>query len=209
MRKTNRARKVTSSDIVTNIGIALIAVALTIIALTFWPIILEEVRYTANRITPAASHRNLTPVNEGFGIVIPKIGANAAIVPNVDPHDSNIYQVALTKGVAHAKGTAMPGQPGNIFLFSHSSVNFYEAVRYNSIFYLLTKLEFGDEINLYYQGNKYSYKVTSKTIVPATSVQYLKGLGNGRQTVTLMTCWPPGTTYKRLLVIAERKGNEQ
>ncbi|MCR4306159.1 MAG: class E sortase [Candidatus Daviesbacteria bacterium] len=128
--------------------------------------------------------------------------ANVKIVPNVDPFNVKDYQIALTRGVAHAKGTAFPNGVGNVFLFSHSSVSFYEANRYNSIFYLLDKLAVGDEIDLYYLNSKFEYSVTEKKVVDAADIKYLASSGSGR-TVTLMTCWPPGTSFKRLMVIAK------
>lgn len=160
-----------------------------------------EVNYNINKITQKESPKE-SPVDENFGIIIPKIRANSKIIANVDPYNEKEYQVALTKGVAHAKGTAFPGQTGNVFIFSHSSENFYEALRYNSIFYLLNKMEKGDEIGIYYKKNKIPYKVVEKKIVDANDVSYLKK-NSKKHTLTLMTCWPPGTTLKRLLVIAE------
>lgn len=133
--------------------------------------------------------------------MIPKIGANAAVVANVDPYDSRQYQIALTRGIAHARGTVFPGQPGNVFLFSHSSANIIDAGRYNSVFFLLTKLEKDDEIILYYKGEKFRYAVTEKGIVEANAVSYLSPTSEGK-TLTLMTCWPPGTTLKRLIIRA-------
>lgn len=144
----------------------------------------------------------VVPVDEDFGIVIPKIGANSKVIADVDPYNYKVYQAALTRGVAHAKGTSYPGQEGNIFIFSHSSVNFYEAVRYNSIFYLLSKMEKGDEIYLFYQGEKFKYRVLEKTIAEPGNLSYLTKK-TSQKMVTLMTCWPPGTTFKRLLVIGE------
>jgi sortase A len=105
------------------------------------------------------------------------------------------YQVALTKGIAHAKGTKW-------FLFAHSAGNPLEANRYNAVFYLINKLMPGDEIDLYVKGQKYNYKATENKIVEAKEVQYMTENKDGR-TLTLMTCWPPGTTLKRLLVIAK------
>ncbi len=190
-------------NLFTIIGIGCFALSLSLLLAVFWPVILKELGYNAKQLAPQRM-KEVAPIDREFGIVIPKIGANAKVIPDVDPYNSRAYQVALTKGVAHAQGTGIPGKPGNIFLFSHSSVNFYEASRYNSVFYLLTKLETTDKIDLYYKEEKYTYAVTSKQIVPATAIQYLKSMEAGRQTLTLMTCWPPGTTYKRLLVIAER-----
>jgi len=163
-----------------------------------------EVAYS---VRLAVRPKSITPIDEAFGIVIPKLGANARIIPNVNPYDSSVYQQALTQGVAHATGTVFPGRVGNVFLFSHSSVNFYEANRYNSIFYLLYKLEIGDEINLYYKGEKFVYRVTEKKTVNPKDVSYLTGQTT-KKVVTLMTCWPPGTTTKRLLVIAELTGQK-
>lgn len=183
--------------VLVRIGWFSLGVGLTILAMIYWPIAKVEVNYQFNHSFP-----DLTPIDSDFGLVIPKIGANAKVIVNVDPFNSREYQRALTQGVAHARGSSLPGQPGNVFIFSHSSVNFYEAGRYNSIFYLLNKLEIGDEIRVYFKDNRYVYYVTEIKIVSAGSVNYLKSVGEA-QTLTLMTCSPPGTRWQRLLVIAK------
>lgn len=192
-------------------GVVAIVLGLVTLLFIFLPVIRVEIGYllySLQRGYPGTSapqtsaQKPLEPASRDFGIVIPKIGANAAVVANVDPYDSHQYQVALTRGVAHARGTVFPGEPGNIFLFSHSSANVIDAARYNSIFFLLTKLEKDDEIILYYKNEKFRYTVTEKKIVEASAVSYLSPRSTGK-TLTLMTCWPPGTTFKRLLVIAE------
>jgi sortase A len=144
----------------------------------------------------------LVPLDEDFGIVIPKISANASVVADVDPSNASVYQRALTKGVAHAKGTAHPGEPGNTFIFAHSGLDFSEAMRYNAVFYLLNKLEIGDEIVIFYEGEKFNYKVSGKKIVNPGEIQYLEGDPN-KKTLALMTCWPAGTTLKRLIIIGD------
>ncbi|MBI4038245.1 sortase [Candidatus Daviesbacteria bacterium] len=174
--------------------------SLTIFILTFYPVISTEVSYQLNKTQNKPLE--LKPVDTNFGVVIPKITANAKVIENVSPFNQQEYQWALTKGIAHGLGSSFPGQVGNVFLFSHSSVNFYEAQRYNSIFYLLDKLEKGDVIYLYFKNEKFQYQVSEKKLVWANEVNYLKGQGFTK-TVTLMTCWPPGTTFKRLLVLAE------
>lgn len=143
----------------------------------------------------------LTPVSSQFGIIIPKIGANAPIFPNVDAGKSEIYLPVLQNGVAHAAGTVFPGVSGNIFLFAHSTDNFWNVGRYNAIFYLLKELEYGDEINIFYNGRRYIYRVTEKFVVDPSQVQFLTNVLPYEQ-LTLQTCWPPGTTWKRLLVLA-------
>jgi len=170
-----------------------------ILTATFWPIFVNEAKYAALQVKPAAAE--IEPVDKDFGIVIPKIGANSKVIANVDPYNSKVYQRALTQGVAHAAGTILPGEIGNSFLFSHSSVNFYEASRYNSVFYLLNKLEEGDLIYIYVKGEKLEFTVIDKGLYNSSAVNFLKSTGQG-STLTLMTCWPPGTTFKRLIITA-------
>lgn len=208
-KKTTKTpnKKISSYLIIT--GLCLLGVSLVLFIAVFQTVIRAELVYFFNRPDPQAKvalkkidGKTIIPIDKQFGIVIPKIGANAHVVSNVNPFNEREYQVALTKGVAHARGTVYPGRVGNVFLFSHSSVNFYEANRYNSIFYLLNKLQKDDPIYLFYKGSEYKYKVTEIKIVDANQVKYLAGNGVDR-TVTLMTCWPAGTTLNRLLVIGE------
>jgi sortase A len=146
--------------------------------------------------------RVLTPVDTDFGIIIPKIAANAKVVPLVDAGNYDSYMKALKIGVAHAQGTRFPGEGGNIYLFAHSTDNFWNVGRYNAIFYLLKELDKGDEVDLFYQGRRYVYKTTEKKIVESSDTQYLTEI-SGSEQVTLQTCWPPGTTLKRLIIIAK------
>lgn len=181
-------------------GIILLLSSIGLMFTIFFPVFTQEVKYQLRSASIATPQ--LISVDTQFGIIIPKIGANAKIIANVDPFDSREYQLALSRGIAHAKGSALPNEPGNVFLFAHSSANFYEASKYNSVFYLLNKLKLGDEVDIYFQKQKYIYKITETKIVSPTEVSYLRKLGT-RKTLTLMTCWPPGTTLQRLLVIAE------
>lgn len=145
----------------------------------------------------------LVPEDPQYSIIIPKIGANAKIIPNIDAADEKAYLDALNKGVAHTLGTAFPGEGGHIFLFAHSTDYFWNVGTYNAVFYLLYKLERGDEVNIFYKNQRYTYKVIGKEIVDPSQVQYLTRKTD-REFLTLQTCWPPGTTLKRLLVFAIR-----
>lgn len=189
------------SSVLVIFGLTLILTSFLVLAFIYLPVFLVEVKY---QVKPSAvsQKKEITPVDDNFGIIIPKISANAKVIANVDPYNSIEYQRVLTKGVAHALGTVFPGQSGNVFIFSHSSADFFNATRYNSIFYLLNKLEKGDEIFLFYQKEKFKYQVIEKKTVESSEVKYLANAGD-KKTVTLMTCWPPGTTLKRLIVIGE------
>ena len=149
------------------IGISIFSLGVLLFILIFYPVIWQEAKYSIKQMGPM---RPIRPMSDEFCIVIPKIRANAKVINNIDPFNSKEYQWALTKGVAHAKGTAYPGHAGNTFIFAHSSVDWYIANRYNSVFYLLHKLEKGDKIEMYYKKKKYVYEVTVKKYVDASDV---------------------------------------
>lgn len=190
-------------------GIALVAMSVFIVIKIFYPIIKEEIKYqvfkNAESFSFEKSNKNeekiIIPTDQDFGIIIPKINANVGIIPEIDSQDSAVYQSALTKGVAHAKGTAYPGENNNIFIFAHSGADILEANKYNAVFYLLLKLENGDDIFIFYNRQKYHYIVNERKTVNANEIQYIGE--TPEEQLTLMTCWPPGTTMKRLIIFAE------
>lgn len=143
----------------------------------------------------------ISPVSAQYGLVIPKIQANVAISPNVDAGSPDAYLPVLQQGVAHAAGTAFPGTGGNVYLFAHSTDAFWNVGRYNAVFYLLKELVNGDEVDVFFQGVRHVYRVVNKITVDPSDVRYLTETTPYEQ-LTLQTCWPPGTTLKRLLVIA-------
>ena len=137
-----------------------------------------------------------------YSLYVPKINAKSVVIENVDMGKEAEYLKALQKGVAHGKGTYFPGQGGNIFLFSHS-VSVPEYIKtYNAVFYDLKDLEIGDEIIIYFSGTKYIYKVSELIITSPRDVSFLTK-DYGGETLILQTCDPPGTTLRRLLVIAK------
>ncbi len=209
------------------IGNFLVLSTLFIVAKTFYLPVSEEVRYLydsvlSNRYIAGEAGMQkeppkgglaqlfksnaveiLVPADPEFSIVIPKIGANARILPNVDASKEEVYLPALQEGVAHTLGTVFPGEKGHIFLFAHSTDYFWNVGSYNAVFYLLYKLEKGDRITLFYKGQRYVYQVIQKTVVNPDEVHYLTRKTTN-EFLTLQTCWPPGTTLKRMLVFASR-----
>lgn len=193
----------------------LIFIGITILLFIYWPIIKEEikygfdqmahVRYSLDTETEGSFDKPLTVPNTDFSIAIPKIAAVAPVIENVDPLNKSEYLRALKEGVAHAKGTAFPGENGNVYIFAHSTDTFYNVNQYNAVFYLLGKLSKGDEIYIYYQGVKIKYLVDQVKVVSPKDIQYLTE-NKGENTLTLQTCYPPGTTIDRLIVIANQAG---
>ncbi len=145
----------------------------------------------------------LIPSDPDFSIVIPKIAANAPVVPNINAGDREEYLAALQTGVAHAEGTAFPGEGGHIYMFAHSTDYVWNVGSYNAVFYLLYKLELGDEVNIFYKGQRFVYKVTGKEIIDPDQVDYITRKTD-KEFLTPHTRWPPGTTLKRQMIFAER-----
>ncbi len=157
------------------------------------------------QILTGSKEQTLIPFDPSFSIVIPKIGASSQVFPNIDPSNKDEFLPILQQGVAHAKGTVFPGMNGNIYLFAHSTDNFWDVGRYNAVFYLLKDLTAGDDIVLFFNGKRFNYKVSQVGIIDSDQTYFLAQSQdkNAKQRLILQTCWPPGTTWKRLVVFAD------
>lgn len=197
-------------------GLFLVLLSLFLFGLVFWPILQTELTYLFSskvadvpiRLSSDVSADDLSgeivPADRNFDLIIPKIEVNSKVVPDVDPFSPREYRAALKEGIAQARGTGLPGEGKNIFLFAHSSGNFYELSRTNTVFYLLDKLEPGDKIAVVYKDRIFNYAVSQKKTVAATATDRLTDQTD-QETLTLMTCWPPGTDYERLLIMADKE----
>jgi len=142
------------------------------------------------------------PVNKGFSIIIEKLGVNAPIVKNVDMVNQKEYLEALKYGVAQAKGSNYPGSSNGVtYLFAHSALDFWNFGKYAMVFTLLNKVEIGDRLVLYYEGNRFDYKVTTREVFRDFDLTPIKRNYN-EPTLVLQTCDPPGTALNRLIVTA-------
>lgn len=143
------------------------------------------------------------PSFEDFHLVIPKLNLQVPIISDVDGSDKEAYFRALENGVAHFKGTAKPDEGSNIFIFGHSSFYQDRPGNYKEIFKDLEQLKEGDEIILWYEKKEFRYSVSEIKIINPTQVEVLRP--TSYEQVSLMTCVPPGTTLKRLIVIGQRQ----
>lgn len=169
--------------------------------------LVEKNKKVSSRLPKSTGkERILMPKDTDFSIVIPRIGANAEVFPNIDPEKPDEFLPILQKGIAHAKGTVFPGMKGNIYMFAHSTDNFWNVGRYNALFYLLKDVQIGDDVDVFFENVRYSYIVTDSKVVDGEDVSYIRDSQNqSEETLILQTCWPPGTTWKRLLLIAKPK----
>lgn len=152
-----------------------------------------------------AQDRLLTPIDTSFGIVIPKIGANTKVFPNIEPDNEKAFLPVLQSGVAHAKGSVFPGLLGTTYIFAHSTDSWWNVGRYNAVFYLLKELKTGDDVVVFFEDRRYNYQVKESYIANASDVTRLTQSQTSQEQLVLQTCWPPGTTWKRLFVVAEPK----
>ncbi len=108
----------------------------------------------------------------------------------------------LKKKLIHYPDTALPGQLGNAVIFGHSVLpQFYNPKNYLTIFSTLYTLEQGSKIKINYDGIIYEYLVEKMFEVSPSDVSVLEQRYDGRY-LTLITCSPPGTYIKRLIVRA-------
>jgi len=129
-----------------------------------------------------------------YTLSIPKLGIEGAVV-QVNGKD-------LMKSLIQYPGTALPGQLGNTVVFGHSVLpQFFNSKDYRTVFSTLPILEKKDEIFLNFDGVVYRYQVEKMVEVSPEDVSVLEQHYD-RERLSLITCVPPGTYLRRLVVWA-------
>jgi len=129
-----------------------------------------------------------------YSLSVPKLGINNAIV--------QIGGEDLKKNLVHYPETALPGNLGNAVIFGHSVLpQFFNPENYLTIFSTLYRLSEGDEILIDFDGISYRYLVEDMFEVAPSDMTVLEQRYDSR-TLTLITCSPPGTYLKRLIIKA-------
>ncbi len=137
-------------------------------------------------------------------VIIPKINVEIPVVYDEPSVQEDAVQKALERGVVHYATTENPGEKGNAVIFGHSSNNILNRGQYKFAFVLLHKLEVGDTFYLHFEGTRYAYRVFEKKVVDPTEIGVLNDHADKPATATLITCDPPGTALKRLVVVGEQ-----
>jgi len=143
-------------------------------------------------------------------IIIPKIGKNIPLVDikqkkvNGVKELNNIFMDELENGVIRYPGSAKPGENGNSFIFGHSSNFPWMKWDYNDVFALLDHVTYDDEVVVYYGQEKHTYKIRTKNVIAPGDVSVLESdETDDKSKLTLMTCWPIGTTLNRLVLTGD------
>lgn len=142
--------------------------------------------YKAKKTNPKVSSYNLS---------IPKLNIEEAVVTTIDND--------LASHLVNYQGTAIPPQNGNSVVFGHSTLpQLFNPKDYKAIFATLHTIKIGNQIFVTSENITYKYKIFSIIIVdPSDTSIFSQNFDDSY--LTLVTCTPPGTTWKRLIVKAK------
>lgn len=140
-------------------------------------------------------------------IYIPKLNVKAPIIWSQSPDN---FSKDLESGAIHYPGTSLPGQNGVSYISGHSSSYVWNKSKYSYIFSRINELSAGDEFFVTVgktDGKTISlrYVVTGKKeYKPDDQAQFTDG--EGESVVNLSTCWPLGSTARRIVVSGKMTG---
>lgn len=205
------------------LGWSALLIALTLSVVIAWPVVTTVAQFQFNQaktVSLAKMRQFLRlPVelktqralpNQGgvsfapqeFRLQINKINLDTRVIPNIEAGNKDSYGPALRQGVAHAEGSAFPGEGKLVYVFGHSTNYEWFVTELNALFYRLKDLEPGDEVKLSQGDKQLTYHVIGTKIIEADETTFIRE-NLERNILVLQTCFPPGTTWKRLIVIAE------
>lgn len=153
------------------------------------------VDYTnASNWFPTYTLQKGAPRESSYFLTIPKLQIFNAFVSTTDMNLAN-HLVSLS-------GTSVPPDKGNTVIFGHSTIpQWFNPNDYKTIFANAYKLQVGDNFQTIVNNVVYSYKIFSIIVVDPEDTSVLSQTYDDSY-VTLITCTPPGTIWKRLVIKA-------
>ena len=130
------------------------------------------------------------PTPQGNRIIIPSILIN-------EPINEGPTSATLSKGIWRIPTTSTPAQKGNTVMAGHV-FTYYDP---EGVFYNLSKVQVGDELAVYWEGDEYLYTVREVNVVPSTAIEIEAPTPNSQ--LTLYTCTPIWHPINRLVVISD------
>lgn len=157
---------------------------------------IRGVDYTnAKNWYPSINNEHVNLVVSKYSMSIPKLGLIDSYVSTVDNN--------LSEHLVQYGGTAVPPSRGTAVIFGHSTLpQLYKKDDYDTIFAYAHTLEIGDDINLTVDSLKYNYKIYNITITSPLDTSFFEQNYDDNYLI-LVTCTPPGTTWKRLIIKAK------
>lgn len=129
-------------------------------------------------------------------------------IPSIDvnlPVYHETKENVLSVGAAHMEGTSFPINSGE--MGSHSVISAHSGYPSQKFFDDLDKLKKGDKFTIKLLDISTTYKVVDINIVKPDDMSKFK-VKEGKDLVTLVTCYPFSINTHRLLVTGERFKNE-
>ncbi len=167
------------------------------------PIVINGLDYTkASSWFPGSVQNELFTIKKSvpdsapslYTISIPSIGIMDAEVALRDED--------LIKHLVQYPQTALPGQIGSPVIFGHSTLpQLFDPKNYKTIFSNLPKVKEGSDIFVKYDGVEYTYRINKIHEVKPNALWVLRQ-DYSSKTIKVITCVPPGTTLRRLVVEA-------
>ncbi len=149
----------------------------------------------ANWYPTSSLGRNKNKAIQSYKLSIPKLNIIDATVSTTDND--------LSSHLVNFQGTSVPPEKGNSVIFGHSTLpQLFDPKNYKTIFANAYKLQVGDEVFVNLPNISYKYRIMNITIVEPDDTSVLEQNYNDSY-LTLITCTPPGTIWKRLVIKAK------
>lgn len=171
---------------------------------------------TAAQAAQQASGGNLA-LNSGSGINQTvqgklEIPANNISVPITWTKDVKDFDNDLKKGLVHYPGTVMPGEVGTSYISGHSSGYLWDKSPYKQVFAILGQVKDGTSFKITVVENSgktviYHYVVERRGEFAADDQAQF--VNTADSIVALSTCWPVGTTARRLVLFGKLTQTER
>ncbi len=149
--------------------------------------------------------RNSVEINQNIPgqVDIPALNVS---VPLIWTQDVKNFDQDLKAGVVHYPGTALPGEIGTAYVSGHSSNYSWAQGAYNKIFDTLGNLKQYDSFTITATTTSgktviFHYVVSKSQVYKADDQAQFQS--ENKSIVALSTCWPIGTSAKRLVVFGE------
>lgn len=168
--------------------------------------VLGRFNFFSNNLRDFLQANQWFPTAEGnFTYFSPKVKEYYLSIPKLNIKEAKVVVNGedLKKSLVHFQAQSLPGEYGNVVIFGHSTLPaLYNPSDYTTIFTYLPSLEKGDRIIIKIDKAEYEYEVYEMFVVNPEEVSVLQQIKDGVY-LTLITCVPPGTYWKRLVVRAK------
>lgn len=136
---------------------------------------------------------------------IPRISISAPIIFSRSSDKASLTK-DLNMGVVYYPGSVNPGEKGEIVILGHSAPTGWPKIKYDWVFSDLENLSIGDVIFIDANNKQYKYVVKSKDIIQRGEEANSSGSISNNNLI-LISCWPPGKDFQRIVVRAELVNN--